>query len=190
MKKIISVIFLGLMFSSFAHSHEQTSLAGFVSGLSHPILGFDHLLAMVSVGIVSALIGGKAIWMVPVTFVATMLVGGVLGIFGIPLFLVEYGIAFSVLALGVIIASGKQLSVIFSMVFVSLFALFHGHAHGVEMPHLTKPELYIAGFAIATTVIHIAGVFIGLLSQELKRGHSLLRLSGIGIASAGLYFLF
>ncbi len=179
-----------MMLPCIAMAHEDTALAGFASGLIHPILGFDHMLAMISVGVVSALIGGRAIWMVPVTFVAVMLVGGMLGTFGIPLFLAEYSIAFSVLALGTVIASGKHISVILSMIFVSFFALFHGYTHGAEMPHLAKPELYVLGFAIAAMVIHIAGVFVGLLVQGMKRDNSLVRLSGLGIVGVGVYFLF
>lgn len=170
--------------------HELSSSDGFLEGFSHPVLGFDHLLAMISVGILSALMGGKAIWSVPLTFVSVMLVGGILGIYNVPLFSVEKGIAFSVLALGVVIAAGKEISTFSAMIFIAIFAIFHGHAHGTEMPYLAKPEIYALGFISGTTGIHIAGVLIGIFSKKLKYGVGFLRFSGVGIAGIGLYYCF
>lgn len=115
------------LFSVLFHAGAD---GGIFVGLLHPILGIDHLLAMVTVGLVSAQMGGRAIWTVPATFVSVMAVGGILGILGFPLPFVEYGIALSVVALGVALLSTKKLSTSLAMVFVGLFAMFHGHAHG------------------------------------------------------------
>jgi urease accessory protein len=144
---------------------------------------------MISVGILSAQMGGKAIWTVPATFVGVMLVGGVLGIQGVPLFSVEVGIAFSVLALGVAIAAQKKLPAFLAMMFVGFFAIFHGHAHGTEMPNLAQPALYALGFVIGTTAIHVAGVIIGVISPKFNDGAQFLRYGGAGIAGIGLHLL-
>jgi len=174
---------------ALAQAHEMGHGGGFMVGLKHPVLGFDHLLAMVSVGILSAQMGGKAIWTVPATFVGVMLVGGILGIMGVPLFSVEHGIAFSVLALGVALAAKEKLPVPLAMLFVGFFAIFHGHAHGTEMPNLSKPALYALGFVTGTAGIHIGGVLIGLVSQKSARGTEFLRFVGAGIAGIGFHLL-
>jgi urease accessory protein len=181
---------VGLLFPTVALAHEAVLTGGFISGLSHPILGSDHLLAMISVGILSAQIGGRAIWSVPLTFVLVMLFGGVLGIQGIPFFSVEFGIALSVFVLGIALAADKKLPTIVAMVFVGVFAIFHGHAHGTEMPNLAQPVLYVSGFVAGTIGIHIAGVLIGIFSKKINYGAQLLRYVGAGIAGIGFYILF
>ncbi len=173
---------------SISYAHEGSG-GGFVAGLTHPVLGFDHLLAMLSVGILSAQMGGQAIWKVPFTFVLVMLGGGVLGINGVPLFSVELGIALSVLALGVAIALEKKLSSLLAMVFVGFFAIFHGHAHGTEMPSLSKPLFYACGFVLGTAGIHIAGGLVGVIAERLKDGGQLLRYAGAGIAGIGFHLI-
>jgi len=172
-----------------AHAHEVVSAGGFVTGLTHPVLGFDHLLAMISVGILSTQIGGKAIWSVPLTFVMVMIVGGVLGMQSIRVPLVEFGIALSVLALGVALAADRNLPVVVSMIFVGFFAVFHGHAHGTEMPLIASPFLYALGFVIGTAGIHVAGVLVGLIATRLPKGTKILRYSGAGIAGIGFHIL-
>ena len=189
MKKGALLLFLGLLLPTVVWAHESVPVGGFISGLSHPVLGFDHLLAMVSVGILSAQIGGRAIWTIPATFVGVMLLGGVLGMKGVPWFSVEVGIAFSVFALGVALAADKKVPFLFTMIFVGVFAIFHGHAHGTEMPDLAKPMLYAFGFVIGTTGIHIAGVLIGVLSKKIEHGPQLLRYLGAGIAGIGFHLL-
>lgn len=189
MKKSALILFVGLFLPNIVWAHELAQGGGFISGLSHPVLGFDHLLAMISVGILSAQIGGRAIWTVPSTFVGVMLIGGVLGMLGIPLFSVELGIAFSVFALGVSLAAEKKVPSILGMIFVGFFAVFHGHAHGTEMPDLAKPVFYALGFFIGTASIHITGVLIGLFSKETAYGDKLLRYVGAGIASVGFYLV-
>ena len=174
---------------SFALAHEVPGGGGFVSGLSHPVLGFDHLLAMLSVGILSAQMGGHAIWRVPTAFVIVMLVGGVLGINGIEILSVEVGIVLSVFALGVAIAAAKKLPSFWAMIFVGFFALFHGHAHGTEMPYLSKPAFYALGFVVGTAAIHIAGVSIGLITEKFNDGKQLLRYLGASIAGIGFHLL-
>ena len=173
---------------TISYAHEGTG-GGFMAGLTHPVLGFDHLLAMLSVGILSAQMGGLAIWRVPLTFVLVMLGGGVLGINGIPLFSVELGIALSVLALGVAIALEKKLSPVLAMIFVGFFAIFHGHAHGTEMPSLSKPLFYACGFVLGTAGIHVAGVLVGIIAERIKDGEQLLRYAGAGIAGVGFHLI-
>lgn len=191
MKKVLLAISFLLLFPTLAHAHEIAGSAGggFFSGFLHPVLGLDHFLAMVSVGILSAQIGGKAIWTVPATFVSVMLVGGILGMIGIPLISVELGIAFSVFALGVALAADKNVPVVSSMIFVAIFALFHGHAHGSEMPVVAHPALYALGFVTGTAGIHVLGVLIGLAAEKLPKGPLLLRAVGAVIAAVGLHLL-
>ena len=192
MLRILAFILSSLVPSvTLAHtgSHE---IGGFAQGILHPVLGFDHLLAMVSVGIVSAQIGGRAIWQVPLAFVTMMVVGGITGIMGIPipLFSVELGIAFSVFVLGIAIASTRKLPVPVTMLFVGFFAIFHGHAHGIEMPEIELPVLYVFGFVTGTALLHVTGVGIGLVSRRVNQGAYLLRHVGSGIAGIGFYLAF
>jgi urease accessory protein len=187
-KRIVLLTTLFLM-PTLAHAHIVGTGGGFLAGLSHPVLGADHLLAMVSVGILSAQMGGRAIWTVPSTFIGVMLIGGILGMQGIPLFSVELGIAFSVLVLGAALAAEKRLPPVVAMLFVGFFALFHGHAHGTEMPSIAQPALYALGFVTGTASIHICGVLIGLISQQTTRGADVLRFVGVGIAGVGIHLL-
>ena len=185
-----AVLYLTLI-STAAQAHVIGGSAenGFLSGLAHPVLGLDHFLAMVSVGLLSAQIGGKAIWTVPTTFVGVMMVGGVLGMAGVPFVAVELGIAFSVFALGVALAADKSVPVLSSMIFVAIFAIFHGYAHGAEMPVVSKPALYALGFVTGTAGIHLLGVAVGLMVEKVPKGNWLLRAAGAGIAVVGLHML-
>jgi urease accessory protein len=167
--------------------------AGIYSGFLHPILGFEHLLAMVTVGLLSAQMGGRALWTVPATFVAVMAVGGILGILGFPLPFVNYGIALSVVALGIALFSPKKLPVWLTMVFVGLFALFHGHAHGAELPALSESFIdvaaYIFGFLVATAGLHLIGALVGQAMEISPRGANILRFSGVLIAGVGVFLV-
>jgi urease accessory protein len=167
--------------------------AGIFAGLLHPILGIDHLLAMVTVGLLSAQLGGRAIWTVPATFVSVMAVGGVLGIVGLPLPFVEFGIALSVVALGIALFVPKKLPVWLTMLFVGLFALFHGHAHGSELPALSETFLdvvaYIFGFLVATATLHLIGALVGQTMESSPRGANLLRFAGVVIAGIGIFLV-
>ncbi|MDN2662181.1 HupE/UreJ family protein [Psychromonas sp. 14N.309.X.WAT.B.A12] len=188
-KSVLAILAILLTLPNLAYAHVMPGGGGFMSGFSHPVLGLDHLLAMLSVGILSAQMGGKAIWRVPVTFVIVMLIGGILGIKGVEMFSVELGIAISVLALGISITTEKKLPHFIAMLFVGFFAIFHGFAHGVEMPYLAKPEMYAAGFVVGTATIHIAGVFIALILKRIKQGDQLLRYLGAGIAGVGFHLV-
>ncbi len=183
------LMLLSVLWITPASAHELHSSGGFLAGFNHPVLGFDHLLAMLSVGMLSTQLGGRAIWTVPLTFMGFMLVGGILGVSGINVPFVEVGIALSVLLLGIAIACDRQLPLLFAMAFVGVFAIFHGHAHGMEMPSLANPLLYALGFLSGTAVIHLGGVMLGLGMQRISGQHSVIRMSGVAIAAIGGYLL-
>jgi urease accessory protein len=191
MKRLRYLAVLPLFLSVQALAHEEgVGGAGFLVGLLHPALGFDHLLAMLSVGILSAQLGGRAMWGVPLTFVAVMTIGALIGGYGIDIPLVESGIALSVTVLGLALAAEKNMAIVWAMLFVGFFAIFHGHAHGTEMPDVGEPILYGLGFVLGTAIIHISGVLIGVVSKRIPRGPVLLRFSGAAIAFIGLTMLF
>ncbi|MBX6323570.1 MAG: HupE/UreJ family protein [Rhodospirillaceae bacterium] len=166
---------------------------GFHAGFTHPFTGLDHLLAMTAVGIWAAQIGGRALWLVPSSFVAMMLAGGALGAAGMPLPMVESVIAGSVLALGALIALRVRPSLAVSAAAVGLFALFHGHAHGTEAPLGVAAADYGAGFALATAMLHGGGIVLALALRRLARRSSRwdwsCRLAGGAIAAAGVALL-
>jgi len=194
-KKIFQSILFALMLSaipSVAYAHDGTNLplGGFLSGFVHPVLGYDHLLAMLSVGILSAQIGGRAIWTVPATFVSVMAVGGILGLINIGLTHTELGIALSLIILGLVIAAERRLSVRVAMIGVGFFAIFHGYAHGSEVPKTAEPFLYALGFLIGTALIHITGVVIGDIARHYEQGKIALRVGGALIALTGAAFVF
>lgn len=173
--------------TAFAHASEGS---GFYDGLTHPIGGLDHLLAMLSVGILSTQIGHRHIWWVPTTFVTVMLVGGLVGLtkIGIPTVVVENGIVFSVILLGLVIAMGGKLNLGLTYLFVGAFGFFHGYAHGVEIPKLAEPQYYASGFVLSTIMIHIVGVIIGFAYAVGKeKGMLLLRYTGAVIMGMGLH---
>ena len=188
---IVLVLAAGLIPSVvYAHDGSNVPFGGFLSGLVHPVLGYDHLLAMLSVGILSAQIGGRAIWTVPATFVGVMAVGGALGLIDIGLTSTEFGIAASLVLLGAIIAAERSLPVRLAMLGVGFFAIFHGYAHGTEMPTTAEPALYALGFLTGTALIHIAGVIIGDIAKHYERGKVFLRVGGGLIALVGVLFIF
>ena len=137
-----------------AHSH------GFLAGFLHPLMGLDHMLAMLGIGIWAAQLGKRAVWLVPTAFVAVMAGGAMLAIAGAPLPMVEFGIAGSVLVIGALIACGARMPVALAMSLAGVFALFHGHAHGTELPGFAHPAAYAAGFVAATALLHGAGIGI------------------------------
>lgn len=189
MQKVLSILTVLLLSTGFASAHQLGGGYGFVSGLGHPVLGLDHLLAMISVGILSAQMGKHAIWSVPAAFVGMMLIGGILGMVGVPLISVELGIAMSVFALGIALAMEKKLPGLVAMLAVGAFAIFHGHAHGTEMPVVAQPALYAIGFLVGTAAIHVTGVLIGLSANRSAKGVQLLRFAGAGIAGIGLHLI-
>ncbi len=160
--------------------------SGLVHGLIHPLTGLDHVAAMVAVGLWAAQRGGRAVWVVPVTFVTVMTVGGLLGAVGFPLPFVEPGILASVLVLGVLIAAAIRLPLTASSLLVGLFALFHGHAHGAEMPETVAGAAYGIGFVLATGLLHCSGIGVGLLAQKLARPR-VIRYAGGAITTLGIF---
>lgn len=176
--------------AAFAHTGVgQTT--GFLHGFEHPISGLDHVLAMVMVGVFAWQLGGRALWLVPTTFVAVMAVGGVLGATGMTVPFVEAGIALSVVVLGAIVALDMRAPVAAAMGLVGLFAIFHGHAHGTEMPEDAGGVAYATGFMIATAFLHLAGISIGFLIGKAgeRYGALVMRATG-GLATvAGVCLL-
>lgn len=173
---------------ALAHpGHEAAS--GLAQGFLHPLSGLDHLLAMVAVGLIAARIGGRALVLVPLSFLGTMAVGGALGAAGIGLPFVEIGIALSVVVLGASLALRPALPVAAAMVLVGAFAVFHGHAHGAEMPETGSGLAYGLGFLGATALLHAVGLGLGLSAGRLARSLAALRVAGAGLAVAGLGLL-
>ncbi|WP_434612679.1 HupE/UreJ family protein [Tabrizicola sp. M-4] len=169
----------------FAH---QGHGSGFLSGLGHPVGGMDHLLAMLAVGLWAAMLGGRAVWALPISFVAAMLAGGALGLSGLPLPGVEPMILASVVLLGVAAALALRLPMGWAVLAVAAFGLFHGHAHGAEGPQ-TGLALYAAGFALATMGLHLVGLALGLGLGRLAASGTL-RMLGLGTALGGLSLIF
>jgi urease accessory protein len=158
--------------------------AGFITGLAHPFMGLDHLLAMIAVGIWAAQTGGSAVWRLPLSFIAMMAVAALFGASGYGLLLLEPLIAGSVIFLGLMVVFAIRLPVNLSMLIVGLFAVVHGYAHGLEMPQAGSAILYGSGFVLATTLLHLIGIGLGKVTY---RKQLLSRLSGSIIAIAGLY---
>lgn len=178
---------------AFTHSPAEahvggSALGGFLSGFQHPLFGVDHLLAMLAVGMWGAQMGGKPVWTLPVAFPLIMAVGGIAGMAGLYLPSVETGVALSVLTLGLAIALAWRPFEWIALLLVAVFAVFHGHAHGVELPSATDPAAYSSGFVIATGLIQIAGIGMGLVvGKQFEEWMS--RAVGAAIAASGLYFL-
>lgn len=173
--------------AAFAHTGVGAT-HGFAAGFGHPVTGLDHVLAMVTAGLLAGQLGGRAIWAVPCTFVALMAVGGILGISGIDVPFVELGIALSVVVLGAAVAFGIKAPLALAMASVGLFAIFHGHAHGAEMPEDASGLAYGLGFVLATGLLHLAGIGLGLAIGALdgSKGRVLVRTAGAAVAVAGL----
>ncbi|GAB3263210.1 HupE/UreJ family protein [Chitinimonas naiadis] len=170
---------------SFAHSGGD-HVHGFVAGFSHPLLGWDHLLAMFAVGVWSAQQGGRHIWALPLSFVATMAIGGTLGMAGLTLGFTETAIAVSVIAFGLLITLARTLPTWLGAVACGLAALTHGIAHGGELPHDSSPWGYAAGFLFATAGLHLAGLLFGHIARGQGRWQ---RGFGVLASLAGGYLL-
>lgn len=178
-----------LLLAAPAAAHSEGGLAGgFASGFLHPVGGPDHVVAMVAVGLWGAFLGAPSIWLLPVTFPLVMAVGGALGVLGLPLPMVEEGIAASALVLGLMVALAVRPPLWVAAVIVGFFALFHGHAHGTELPEAADAVAYSVGFVIATGLLHLAGIALGLLVAS-RVGRIAVRTAGAAIALAGLAFL-
>ena len=184
---LLAALFVLTTTSTLAHTGVGFA-TGFAAGFSHPIGGLDHLLAMVAVGILAAQLGGRAIWVVPATFVGMMLAGAVLGIMGVGVPYIEQGIIGSVIILGAVIAVGRRLPLALAVSLVGMLAVFHGHAHGTEIPVDASGLAYATGFAAATIVLHTMGIGIGIGAQKAsnKVVPAAVRVGGAAIAAAGL----
>jgi urease accessory protein len=170
---------------AFAHTGVGGT-TGFAAGFSHPFGGMDHLLAMVAVGLWAAQMGGRALWVVPTAFVSLMLLGGGLAVAGVHVPYVEGGILVSVLVLGVLIAAAFKFPLAVSALLVGVFAIFHGHAHGSEMPLAMGAVSYSLGFALATALLHGLGMVGGVALQRLNT-EKVVRYAGGVIALGGVY---
>jgi urease accessory protein len=181
------MIGVGLLFTPavFAHTFGAHG-AGFADGLVHPCRGFDHLLAMLAIGLWAAQLGGASMWRLPLAFVTCMAVGAMLANPILDAGLIEWAVGGSVLALGLLLAFAVRLPVFLCMLAVGSFALFHGFAHGLEMPQAASPYDYSLGFIVATASLHLLGVILGL---SLRRTSVLFRSGGAMIAAAGLLIL-
>ncbi|MES2055206.1 MAG: HupE/UreJ family protein [Pseudomonadota bacterium] len=178
-----------VMCTSPAMAHNGTGLAGgFVSGFRHPFTGMDHLLAMVAVGVWGAFLGRPLIYLLPIIFPLMMVGGAMLGMTGVSLPPVEIGIALSVMGLGGCIALAWRAPVWMAVAVIAIFALFHGYAHGMELPSAADPIGYSSGFVLATGLLHVAGVGVGLFTAR-PGGLIATRVLGGGIGLTGIWFL-
>jgi len=188
-----TLLALGLLAASattvWAHEgHSHGYGGGFASGFLHPLLGWDHVAAMVAVGLWGGVLGRPAIWLLPIVFPLAMAVAAALGVIGVSLPFVEAGIAASAVVIGMIVLFARPPLWVAAVV-VGLFALFHGHAHGTELPDTANPFAYALGFVLSTGLLHAAGIVLGLLIAW-PFGKALIRGGGAVISMAGLGFLF
>lgn len=191
---VLTAAALVALFPTVALAHEQQVIrfGSFLGGFTHPVLGLDHFLAMVSVGLVSSMVGGRAIWTVPSLFVVMMAVGGLAGRadLGLGSTAIETGIAISVIALGGALAADRRLDIRLVMGAVVFFGFFHGYAHGVEIPDIARPWLYALGFLLGTAIIHLLGVVVGEVAKRYTKGRPVIRVLGAVFVVFGLLFIF
>ena len=184
---IVAAILIALV-PHEAAAHITSVSGGFAGGFEHPLTGPDHFLAMLAVGIWGAQMGGRSVWMLPVAFPLIMTMGGIAGMAGLPLPGVETGIAVSVLVLGLSIAMVWRPVEPVPLFLIAIFAVFHGYAHGAELPQAADPASYAVGFVVATGLIHVLGIAIGLALNKPLHGALARGLGGL-IAAGGIYFL-
>jgi len=186
-KAWIAAALVALPTAAFAHVGDHSHMS-FAEGLAHPFTGLDHLLAMVAVGLWASQIGGRALWLLPLTFPAVMAAGAALGFEGAPLPWVEAGIAASVLVLGALVALKAKPSLAVSIPLVAAFAALHGYSHGVELPGSVSALTYAGGFVAATLALHLIGIGLGLVANRLP-GRFVAQATGGAIAAVGLVLL-
>ncbi len=178
-----------LLSTQLAQAHIQKGeAAGFLSGVRHPISGLDHVVAMIAVGLWGAQLGAPAIWVLPVAFPMVMAFGGMLGLMGVPLPGIEYGIAASAILLGAAVLFELRPPLAAAALLVGVFAIFHGYAHGTELPPGQSGLLYSMGFVIATGCLHAVGIGIGTV-HRWQWGQTFVRVAGAVVAVAGCYFM-
>lgn len=174
--------------SAWAHVHGGKA-GDFMAGFSHPNSGLDHVVAMVAVGLWGAVLGPPAIWVLPVAFPMVMALGGLLGFMGIPIPGVEIGIAISAIVMGIMVMLEQKTALWFAALLVSVFAIFHGYAHGSELPAGSNALQYSLGFVIATGLLHLIGILLAE-TRRWPKGQALIQTAGAAITITGLYFLF
>lgn len=188
-----SLAFIGLFAASAAKAHTGLGDAGttFSAGFAHPFGGFDHVLAMIAVGVFAALKGGRALWLVPATFMAFMALAAIGAMAGLGLALVEVGVLGSLVVFGAAVLFASRVPLALGAALVALFALFHGHAHGTEILAGASAWLYVAGFVLATALLHGIGLAAGLLGERAGRAlwPGIVRAGGAALAATGLILL-
>ena len=184
-----SLLFLLILLEpAFAHANAASLKGGFMSGFLHPLSGLDHVIAMVAVGLWGAFLGKPAIWVLPIVFPLVMALGGALGVAGVPIPYIETGIALSGVVLGIVVLFAIKPPIWVAAIIVGAFAIFHGHAHGTELPNAANPLIYSIGFVVGTGLLHLAGILIGEL-KRLPKGEWVVRAGGGIIALIGGGFL-
>ena len=184
----LPIVFVALLLATPAFAHTGEGSGGFLAGLAHPVFGPDHVVAMIAVGLWGAFLGQPAIFLLPIVFPLVMAFGGVLGILGAPLPAVETGIASSAIVLGVMVALAARPPLWIAAVLVGAFAIFHGYAHGRELPDGANAVAFSAGFVIATGLLHLTGIAFGLLTRW-PAGRLAVRGAGGVVALVGLAYL-
>lgn len=182
------LLLLSTISVAFAHADAASITGGFLSGFFHPITGLDHVVAMVAVGLWGAFLGRPAIWILPLIFPLVMAFGGALGVAGVNIPYVETGIALSGVVLGLAVAFAIRPPLWIAAILVGAFAIFHGHAHGTELPNAANPLVYSLGFVIGTGLLHLAGILFGELTRW-SWGAIAVRAGGVVIALIGFAFL-
>lgn len=185
---LAAAVLLASASTALAHTGGEGVTGGLLSGFKHPILGWDHLVAMVAVGLWGAILGSPAIWVLPIVFPLVMALGGAMGVAGVPLPAVEILIAGSGVVLGLLVALWVKAPIWAAAVIVGLFAIFHGHAHGMELPEAANPYAYAVGFVIGTGLLHVVGILLGGLTK-IPNGNMAIRAAGVAIAAVGGLFL-
>lgn len=191
MKKFfaLSIALFAMAASATILAHEGGGIAGgFASGFMHPILGWDHVAAMIAVGLWGAFLGSPSIWVLPIVFPLVMAIGGAMGVVGIPVPAVETGIAASAVVLGAMVAFAIRPPIWIAAIIVGAFAIFHGHAHGTELPGAANAIAYSVGFVIGTGLLHLVGIGFGLMDR-VPSGKYAIQAGGGVIALAGIGFL-
>ena len=186
LSKVAAIASILFVFAQTASAHPSPShVSGFAAGVTHPLSGLDHLLAMIAVGLYAAQRGGRAMWLLPATFLLSMAIGGMAGLGGHEIPVLEQGIAASVLVLGLMVAAGSRLPLVVAGLLISVFALFHGYAHGVELKPGFAPASYAIGFILATAMLHAVGMGLGVVTNQLTT-KTLPRIAGGAIAICGV----
>ncbi|WP_027532576.1 HupE/UreJ family protein [Bradyrhizobium sp. WSM3983] len=187
---MLAAAFIFVPTGALAHAgHGDTS--ALLNGFTHPLTGIDHVLAMIAVGVLAAQLGGRALWLVPLSFIGIMAIGGALGMAGIRIPFAEAGVALSVVVLGLAIAFPFQLQMMAAVALAGLLALFHGQVHGAEIPAAASGLCYTAGFVGATTLLHATGIALGLriASKTSRLGNRVVQTGGGGMALFGVAIL-